>query len=316
MMLFATRPNEARGLHLLALRTALEHDLVRQAVNANGNLSDLEMQRDRYRDCLRFLEDGLALARRIGDRRNEWFLVCEQSYVLTMLGRWDEALARAAELPDDRIGADTGFASLLTGVLEVRLRRGQLVAAQELLARFEELGRSEDVQTHGAFHGGTAAVRLAEGRAQEALAAAERAIAGRATLGLGSQDVKQGYRHGLEAVFQLGDDRALERLLRIVEEAPPGLRPPYLVALVQRFRARTAGDEPEADRLFAAATAQFAALELPYETALTSLEHAEWLRRAGRPEAEPLRMGAVETLEQLGATPALEQLGTVDAVPA
>ena len=53
----------------------------------------------------------------------------------------------------------------------------------------------------------TSAVRLAEGRLREALAAAERAIEGRQTLGLGSQDVKQGYRNGLEAALALGDTR-------------------------------------------------------------------------------------------------------------
>src|SRR5581483_656847 len=175
-------------------------------------------------------------------------MLCEQSYVLTMLGRWDEALARASELPDDRIGSDTGLASLLTGVLEIHVARGDL--------------------------------RLAQGRLHEALAAAERAIEGRSTLGLGSQDVKQGYRHGLEAAFQLGDSAALERMLRIVEDAPPGLRPPYLAALAQRFRARMAGDDPAADRLYDAAVAQFASLELPYVVAVTSLEHADWLTGA------------------------------------
>ncbi|MGZ4333835.1 MAG: hypothetical protein ACXVRJ_06135 [Gaiellaceae bacterium] len=120
--------------------------------------------------------------------------------------------------------------------------------------------------------GATSAVRLAEGRLRECLAAAERAIEGRLTLGLGSQDVKQGYRHGIEAALALGDTDTVERLLRIVEDAPVGLRPPYLAAIVQRFRARLAGDNPEAARLFAGAAAQFAAIEVPFEEAVVLLE--------------------------------------------
>ena len=315
LLVFPTRPAEAKGLHELALSVALEHGMLRAAIIAYGNLSDHSMQRDRYRDCLDYLEQSIPLTRRSGDRRGEWFILSEQSYALSMLGRWNEALARAAELPDELLGADTNQLSIVSGVLEIYLRRGELVAAQELLARFEEIGRSNDVQTHGAVFGGTSGVRLAEGRLRESLTAAERAIEGRMTLGLGSQDVKQGYRHGLEAALSLGERDTVERLLRIIEEAPIGLRPPYLAALAQRFRARLAGDSPEADRLFAGATAQLAAIEVPFEEAVALVEHGEWLVRIGRPaEAEPLLARARETFERLRATPWLERTNAASPV--
>jgi tetratricopeptide (TPR) repeat protein len=317
ILLFATRPAEALGLHMLALSVALEQGMTRGATIAYGNINDASMQYDRYRDCLGYLEEALPLARRMGDRRNEWFTLSEQSYVLSMLGRWDEAEARRAELPLDRLGEDTVLGSLLTGILEIHLRRGELVQAQELLAPFEEMGRSTDVQMHGAVFGATAAVRLAEGRLRECLAAAERAIEGRATLGLGSQDVKQGYRHGLEAALALGDLDTADRLLRIVEEAPIGLRPPYLAALANRYRARLAGDAPEADRLFATAAAQFGAIEVQFEEAVVQLEHAEWLNRIGRTdEAESLLQRARATFERLRATPWLERAAAAGAVAA
>jgi tetratricopeptide (TPR) repeat protein len=315
VMLFPTRPTEAFGLFMLALSVAREHDIPRAITVAYGNVSDAAMQRDRYLDCLGYIEEALPGARRIGDRRNEWFMLAEQSYVLSMLGRWDEALARAAELPAENVGTDIATASLLTGVLEIHLRRGELVAAQELLARFDDLARSGDVQMHGSVFGATSAVRLAEGRMREALAAAEHAIEGRQTLGLGSQDVKQGYRNGLEAAFALGDLDSVDRLLVIVEDAPVGLRPPYLAALAQRFRARLAGDAPEADRLFAAAAVGLAAIDVVFEEAVVQLEHAEWLGRIGRPaEAEQLRAGARETFERLGATQWLERASVVESV--
>jgi class 3 adenylate cyclase/tetratricopeptide (TPR) repeat protein len=309
ILLFPTRPAEALGLHTLALSVSLEHNMTRAATVAYGNINDTAMQYDRYRESLGYLEEALPLARRMGDRRNEWFTLSEQSYVLTMLGRWDEATARAAELPSDRFGEDIVLGSVLTGVLEIHLRRGELVQAQELLAPFEDLGRTVDVQMHGAVFAATAAVRLAEGRLRESLAAAERAIEGRLTLGLGSQDVKQGYRNGLEAALALGDLDAVERLLRIVEDAPVGLRPPYLAALAQRFRARLAGEAPEADRLFAGAAAQFGAIEIPFEEAVVRLEHAEWLTRIGRADdAEQQLEQARETFERLRATPWLDRV--------
>jgi hypothetical protein len=150
---------------------------------------------------------------------------------------------------------------------------------------------------------------------REALTAAERAIDGRHTLGLGSQDVKQGYRNGLEAALALGDLDIAERLLRVVEEAPVGLRPPYLAAVAQRFRARLAGDAPEADRLFAAAAVGFAAIDVAFDEAVVQLEHGEWLRRIGRPgESEQLLARARETFERLRAIPWLERATVADVV--
>ena len=317
MLLFPTRPAEAKGLHTLALSVALEHGVPRAQVTGCGNLSDMSMQLDRYRESLDYLEQGLTVTRRIGDRRNEWFMLSEQSYALSMLGRWGEALARVGELPDEQIGVDTGVFSVLTGPLEIYLRRGDLVRAQELLARFDELGRSEDVQARGSVSGATAAVRLVEGRLREALTAAERAIEGRLVLGFGAQDVKQGYRHGLEAAFGLGEPDTVDRMLRVIEESPVGLRPPYLSALAHRFRARLAGDDPAADRLFAAAAAQFAAIDVPFEEAVVQLEHGEWLVRIGRvDDGAELIASARETFDRLGATVWLERAAAASTVAA
>jgi tetratricopeptide (TPR) repeat protein len=233
-------------------------------------------------------------------------MVCEQSYALTMLGRWDEALAIAAELAAGT--TSTVLVSLLTGVVEIHLRRGTPDAARELLRRFESLGDGSDLQSAGAVHGARAAIFVTEGRYRDALAAAEHAIAGREALGLGSQDVKQSFRHALEAALALGEPATAERLLAIVEEAPPGLRPPFLAALAHRFRGRLAGELPEADRHFAAALAQFRTLNLPFDEAVVALEYAEWLEAIGRrDEAEPLRASARETFERLGAVPWLER---------
>ncbi len=314
--MIARRPAEAMGLYRLGLETALEHDLPLLAANTAANVSDLCFHRDRYSDSLEYLEQALALFRRGGSRVQEWFVLAEQSYALTMLGRWDEALARASELPGAEL-LDSQMSSLVTGTLEIHLRRGDLDRAREVLQRFEAYSGSSDLQATGGYHGGLAAVRSAEGRHREALAAAERSLSAREVMGLGSQDVKQGLRHGLEAALALGDAETAERLLAIVEEASPGLRPPFLVALAQRFRARLEGERPAADRHFSAALAQFRALALPFDAAVVALEYAEWLERIGREgEAAPLRESARETFEHLRATPWLERAAAGNAVPA
>jgi hypothetical protein len=154
-----------------------------------------------------------------------------------------------------------------------------------------------------------AAVRLAEGNAESALAAAEQSFAMRDTQGIGSQDVKLGFLHALEASHALGDERKANELLAVVEDLPSGLRPPFLEAASHRFRARFAGDDPGADRHFTAAAAQLRALELPFHLAVVQLEHGEWLMARGRPEdAQPLRAEARDTFERLQAQPWLERI--------
>ncbi|MFN2470541.1 MAG: AAA family ATPase [Gaiellaceae bacterium] len=318
----ARRPEEARALFQLALDTALTHDLHTQAAFAYSNLSDLRFRRDRYADALAYLEQALALGRRIGNRQNEWFALSEMSYALTMLGRWDEALARLAEIPDEQLASNTSLMSSLSGVLEIHLQRGQLDAARRLLARREELGRSGDLQAQGSFHAATAAVRLAEGNTRGALTAAEHAVAvGHAATGMASQDVKQGFRPALEAALALGARDKAEQLLTTVEQVPVGLRPPFLAAAAHRFRARLAGPDAAAESKFVAAAAELHALELPFHHAVVMLEQAEWLRGQGRTsEAEPLLTEARGAFEQLQATPWLERttqvLATGRQVPA
>jgi len=306
----ARRPEEARGLLQLALQRGLDTGLYSHATVAAGNLSDLCFQRDLYAESLHHLDESLALARRRGDRRNEWFVHAEMSYALFMLGRWDDALAAFHELPDEQIGINAQLGSVTTGPLEIHLHRGEVESARALLARHEEIGRSGDVQAQGSYAAGAAAVRFAEGNLTEALTSGERAFGLRASVGIAAQDVKQGFRYAVDAALELGRRDRAEELLAVVDAVPAGLRPPYLNALAHRFRARLADDDPAADALFAAAASEARALELPFHRAVCLLEHAEWLARRGRDDdAAPLLAEAGETFGRLGATPWLARVG-------
>jgi tetratricopeptide (TPR) repeat protein len=307
------RPNEARGLYRLAIDTALEHDLPGYAITPIGNLSDVCFRLDRYDESLEHLEQALVLARKVGSRMMERFMRAEQTYALMMAGRWDEAVAVHAELP---VEADLGnLASVLLGIGEIRLRRGEGADVAGLLVQFDEIGRSSELQNRNMYDAAVAGLRLAEGRPAEALASAQAALATADSIGLGAQGVKIGYLHGLEAALRLGEVDEAERLLAVVENAPPGLRPPYLAALALRYRARLAGDAPAADRHYAAAVTRFRALKLPFDEAVASLEYGDWLVRIGRPdEGEPLLAAARETFERLRATPWLERASAGAAV--
>jgi class 3 adenylate cyclase/tetratricopeptide (TPR) repeat protein len=310
----ARRPEEAQALFELALDKALANELHAPAGAALANLSDLMLRQDRYAESVAYLQQSLEVSRRIGHRSNEWFALSEMSYVLTMLGRWDEALARHDEIAQEQLGIDANLLSPVTGTLEVHLHRGELDQARQLLGRFDELGRSEDVQARGCYLGGVSAVRLAEGNPRAALTAADEILATSAARGVATQDVKQGLLHGLEAALVLGDRQKAAELLTTIEEIPSGLRPPYLAAIGHRFRAQLAGDDAAAQREFAAAASELRRLELPFHLAVVLLEHGEWLLARSRSgEAAPLLAEARETFEYLRAQPWLDRLDRAEA---
>jgi class 3 adenylate cyclase/tetratricopeptide (TPR) repeat protein len=305
------KPQEARALLQLALDTASAYELPAQATMQLSNLSDLGFQGDRYAESLGYLSEALEGARRTGSRRSEWFALAEMSYALTMLGRWDEALARLGDLPDEIVGRND-VSSVLSGVLEVHLQRGEVAAARELLARFEELEGSSDVQSRVGYDTAHAAVLFAEGHSDEALVAAERSVAARDAPGIAAQDVKQAIRHALEASLALGRKDRAEELVALVDHLPVGLRPPFLDATAHRFRARLAGDSPAAEADFVAAAGGLGRLELPFHLAVVLLEHGEWLAGHGRNEdAAPLLAEARDIFEHLRAQPWFERTDAV-----
>jgi predicted ATPase/class 3 adenylate cyclase len=322
MIIGPRRPEEARGLFQLALETALANEVFLSASSSCTNLSDLAFRRDQYAESLAYLEQALGIARRIGERPSEWFCLSEMTYALSMLGRWEEALARFSEIPDEAIGRESDVISPVSGILEFYLHRGALGEARRLLGRYEKIARSGDVQAESCYLPGLAAVRIAEGDHSGGLVAAEQALATREKLGITIQSVKFGFLHGLEAARALGDEQKMIELLGLVEALPPGLSAPFFEATARRFRGHLAGTDPGADRHFSAAAAQLRALELPFYLAVVQLEHGEWLLARGRQDdAMPLLAEARETFEHLQAQPWLERVdgvapGAIAEVPA
>ena len=292
------RPEEELAFHRHALRYALENDLpVRHIATGYGNLSDACFAYDRYGEALEALTEALALARRGGDRPSELYALSETSYALTMTGRWDEAVVVFDELPGEQLRTSSSLASVLTGVLEVFVHRDRLERARDLFELFDYLENEIALQDRAIHASARAALLHAEGRFDEA------ADSGAVAAGMSGipQAVKQGLVWAVESVLALGELDRADALLRTVEELPPGLRPPFLEAQAQRFRARMNAD-PEG---FKAAAAGFREYGIRFWLAVTLLEHGELTGDAA------LLAEAHEIFEDLKATPWIERLDAV-----
>jgi tetratricopeptide (TPR) repeat protein len=296
---------EAQALLKHALEIALHHDLMEDAGTCYFILSDRCFHRDQYVDALAYLDEALALSRKLGNRPYEWAVLAERTYPLSMLGRWDEAQAASQEFTPEQIDTGGVVLSLLQSSVEIHIQRGELDEARRIFSLFSRLEESSDVQERSCYLGSRAALRRVEGRPQEALADGEATIEAGRTLGISSQAVKQGIVEAAEAAFALGESAKIEALLTSIETLPPGSRPPYLDAHARRFRARIAEDETG----YEAAAEGFRELGIPFWLAVTLLEHGERLVGQGRAtEAEPLLAEAGEIFERLEARPWLERV--------
>jgi tetratricopeptide (TPR) repeat protein len=312
-VLFA-RGRKTEGLALIrnALEIALEHDKPSAALRAYYNLADETVQMDRAHESTELARDGLALARRVGNRYWEWCFL-GFAYPFFALGDWDEVVARVEGLPqEDWAQARLAFGTLLTSIVPVRVNRGQLEEAMRSARLFAELEASADLQEQAQVHFAEAALLLAEGKDAEALRSAELSLDTRHAIGISYEAVKESFVVAVEAALALDDVGRAEELLVLVDTLPPGGSPQFLQAHSSRFRARLAArraDPGEVDRLFKRAGGLFREIAFPFYLAVTLLEHGEWLFAQDRgEEAQPLLAEARDIFERLEAGPWLERV--------
>ena len=295
------RPHEALALRKHQLALTREHDLPDLETNALFNLSDLCFQRDRYEEALSYLHDALAVARRRGSRPGEWSVLGETTYPLFMLGRWDEALALFAEVPEERLHEGT-TESFLSTITEIHIARGEVERAAHVLSLYAPYETAENLQRRSMYVAAAASVARAEGRLEEAIEhGLEATRLARDVGGEAFQQVKLGLVEAIEAALALGRRDHAEELVATIEAVPPGLRSPYLGAQAQRFCALLTGDDGAGER-FEAAEQAFGALGTPFWLAVTLLQHGELDGDAA------LLAEARETFERLRATPWLERV--------
>src|SRR5205807_1025149 len=136
------RPREAQILLEGALEIALEHDLHGAALRAYNNLGTQLWVEGRWQPFLRNVDRALEAARRFGDRRWESQFLAGPVGTLVMLGRWEEALTRAAEAEEF---ATTEFVrGMLLLLAPIHLHRGEFDRVRDLLATSEGMARSEN----------------------------------------------------------------------------------------------------------------------------------------------------------------------------
>ena len=317
LLMFEGRWTESSLLYEGALARARAAELHDRWMGVANNYGVLLEYSDRYEDTLALSREIEAQARQRGDRERLASARVGDVPSLVELGRWKEALARAAEA--EQLQASRQSLSEAVLAIFVLCEQGALDAAGALLEAYEWLRTSESPEkasSHVVTH-----ARLLRARSDPAaaLAAAEHALAHRAELGIANRKMKLAVFEGFESALELDDLVKAEELLAILDDLQPGQLTPVLSGERARFHARIAnrkGIVDTVERDFCAAEQTFGVHGLVFRHAVTQLEHAEWLAGQGRgTEATALLAQARETFEQLEAKPWLARLAAVE-VPA
>jgi len=310
------RPLEGSALLRYSLEVALENDKPSAALRAYYNLADMLPRSDRYDDAVALDRDGLALARRVGNRLWEGYFL-GHGYPLVVLGEWDRALEMSADIDEASWTESRGaFIGYLMMASLIRIHRGERDQAERLISLFAEMADSAEVQERMAYACCRAAVLLAAGELQEAVDSAEIALEARASLGVASEGVKEALVTAIEAAFGMNDLEKVQEVLDIFGTLPPGERTQFLDAQWARFRARLdvrKGEIQDVEALFKGAVAALREISAIFHLGTTLLDFGSWLTVEGRPgDAEPLFDEARGIFERLGATPWLERLDAVE----
>src|SRR5215469_5480847 len=317
--LFQGRVEENTALLRHALEIAVDHDLSTAALRAYVNLAESLHRRDRYEESLEKYQEGIALARRVGNRLWEVALIGDRMFPLFVSGHWHEALQSAAEIPEAGLARGDILGPVLA-LPAIHVARGNLPEAQHVLsvcARFES---SDDIQERAAYAVGRAVVLRAEDHLNRALEAADEAISLGRRIAPDGHMFKMGLDLGLDIAFDTHALAKVEEILAVIEGLRPGEITPGLQGIAARARARLAvhgGERDLAESMFKSAAAMFRELGMPLWVATTLTEQAEWLRREGRAQqADQIGEEAATIFERLEAKPWLRRVTGATPPPA
>jgi predicted ATPase len=320
LLLYNTgQASEALSLLKRALSIARDDDATGASLpRALYNLAYQMRVRDRLAESQAVDLEGLELSRRSGSKSYEEFFLGHLLESHVRLGEWEAALAVAAELEEDPL--PRGTFDRLTSLPWLHVQRGDITRARELVEAYRHLTGSEDLQERLVHSIAEATVLRAEGRLQEALAAAQAALAERESFGPHGE-VTFAWVEAVETGFDLDDLERVRRLLGDWEDVTPLEQPSFLEGSRARFTAKLAvrlGDSSAVELALQKATEIFRALSMPFYVAITRLEHAEWLVAQGRaPEASELLAEADAIFRKLDAKPWRERTaGVLATTPA
>jgi hypothetical protein len=310
------RDHESRALMRYALDVALEHDKPSAALRAYNNLADFFMADDRLADAQRTVEEGLLLARRVGNRYwEEIFLGV--IYPRFALGDWSAALASIEELGgwDTHTQARTAFTQGAVAFgTAIHASRGELDSAERIIHSFADLADSPDSQERLEIAFAQAFLAWSAGDAAAAARVAE--VASRAANDLGRSDhrVKEAWALSVEAMLIDGNLEGASRALDAEAASPGSQRRHFKLAQTMRLRAKlgiAAGANSGAEDNLKGAIGLFREMAHRYWTARTLLEQGEWL--ASHERAAEALVALDECREMFAALEAAPWVARVDA---
>ena len=167
----------------------------------------------------------------------EHLLLSEVTYPLYVLGRWNEALERASQVPEEEMDRADSLGVLMV-VPAILVARGSLEEARGILGVSKRFESSHDVQERAAHAVARATVEAAGGRFGDAHTAAREAVDLGRRVGPDGHMFRMGLEQAMESALALGDLAEVEALLAIVRDLRRAEITPMLKAISLRSRAR------------------------------------------------------------------------------
>jgi class 3 adenylate cyclase/tetratricopeptide (TPR) repeat protein len=310
------RREEALALLRHALELALKADVPSAAFRAYFNLLHSLRTRDRYAEARDVAQEGLAFARKLGNRYWEQNLTASAAMDLYMTGEWDRALADLEGIY--RAAAGPGLIAVsrsLVSYTRMLVGRGEIERAERHIAELEGPAMGSGMLERIDHASGEAILLRAKGDPAAALRALRGFVEKAWVVGFLQENVREGLVEAVESAVEIGDLGEAEGIVARLEQEPASALPTFLLASRSRLRAiidATKGDHQGVGAAFQGAADAFRTAGIPFWLAVTLTQHAEWLagqRRAA--EAGPLLDEAYAIFERLGAAPWLERLGRV-----
>jgi tetratricopeptide (TPR) repeat protein len=309
----AGRRAEAHALTGHALDIALEHNLTASGLRASFNLASVFALGDDFAAAVAELTRALGRARTVGNRLWEWRLLGQMVGILVKASRWDEAMGRAAELPDLDVSAGIpGLQGNLVTLVRTHVHRGELEEGRRLLRATAAVQSSADAQDIGAYAAAAAAMAGATGAHEEAVTQGALAFDTVDTIGSAEDWITWGFTEAVAAALVIGDEATVERLIaRSTDRSLLAAR--FHQAHVERARGGLAarrGDRAAAAAAYAASAKSFRGLDTPFDLAVSLLLLAGVTDGS---EAPAMLAEARAVFTRLRAAPWLDRAGEVAA---
>jgi hypothetical protein len=281
------------GVLRIALEVAQGHDLVASELNVRNNLASFSAARN-LAEARVHAEAGLALCQRLGEHSNAVYLGATFAHICWGSGDWDGIAL------DEYASELVAYQGTLFYLDAVRLFRGE--AAEDLGA--QDVMRDPQWQSIVAARKALAAWAVGDVRAAHAEFVG--AVDAMHQMSEFDDDFPSLWALMMEAGCEAGGTAETTAWLARVAEAPRGMLPALLRALLPYFRARLAqgGNQTAIEADFVEAATALRAFGTPIWLGLTLLRHAEYLISAGQGEsATELLDEAEEIFSTLRAAP-------------